>query len=39
LTADVGKTNDLSEKYPDQLNGMIKDYDDYAKSVGIIPPV
>jgi len=39
LAEDVAEQNDLSEKYPERLNEMIKDYDEYAKRVGVIPPI
>ena len=39
LANDVAEQNDLSEKYPERLTEMIKDYDEYAKRVGVIPPI
>jgi len=39
LIADIGEANDLSGKYPNLLDSMIKDYDEYAKRVGVIPPM
>ena len=38
LKNEVGETTDLSEKYPEMLKEMIKNYDDYAKRVGVVPP-
>jgi arylsulfatase A-like enzyme len=38
LAQDIGETNDLSSKYPDLLDNMTKDYDSYAKRVGVVPP-
>ncbi|HLC10071.1 MAG TPA: hypothetical protein VJJ01_03035 [Nitrosopumilaceae archaeon] len=31
--------SDLSEEHPDLLESMIKDYDEYANRVGVVPPV
>jgi arylsulfatase len=39
LTNDLGEQNDLSEQFPDVLSELIKDYDDYAQRVGVIPPI
>ena len=39
LAEDIGELNDLSEKNPDLLESMIKDYEQYAERVGVIPPV
>ncbi|MGI0008727.1 MAG: arylsulfatase [Nitrosopumilaceae archaeon] len=38
LKNDIGETTDLSEKNPELLAEMIKDYEDYAKRVGVVPP-
>lgn len=38
LAEDVREQNDLSEEYPDLLEEMIKDYEEYAKRVGVVPP-
>lgn len=38
LSQDVGEQNDISAKYPDKLDEMIKDYNDYAKRVNIVTP-
>ena len=39
LAEDVRELNDLSEENPDLLESMIKDYDNYAKRVGVVPPI
>ena len=36
LAADPGESNDLSERDPDKLAEMIKLWDDYAKTNGVI---
>jgi len=38
LNEDVRELNDLSSEYPELLEEMIMDYDDYAERVGVIPP-
>ena len=38
LNEDVRELNDLSSEYPEILEEMIKDYDDYAERVGVITP-
>jgi len=38
LAEDIGELNDLSEEHPDLLESMIKDYDEYAKRVGVVTP-
>ncbi|NDB46835.1 MAG: arylsulfatase [Nitrososphaeria archaeon] len=39
LSHDIGEQNDLSSKYPDKLDEMVKDYNDYSKRVGVVPPL
>jgi arylsulfatase len=39
LADDIAEQNDLSAEYPEMLDQMIKDYDEYAKRVGVIPPI
>ena len=38
LNEDIRELNDLSSEYPEILEEMIKDYDDYAERVGVITP-
>lgn len=39
LSEDIAEQNDLSDEYPEILDQMIKDYDDYAIKVGVVPPI
>jgi hypothetical protein len=39
LNEDVRELNDLSSEYPELLEELISDYDDYAERVGVIDPV
>lgn len=39
LAQDIAEQNDLSDEYPEILDQMIKDYNDYAKRVGVVPPI
>jgi len=38
LAEDVRELNDLSSEYPQLLEEMIMDYNDYAERVGVVPP-
>jgi len=38
LTEDIRELNDLSNQYPEKLQELINDYNEYAERVGIIPP-
>jgi len=38
LAEDVRELDDLSSEYPELLEELISDYDDYAEKVGVIPP-
>lgn len=36
LAQDPGETTNIADKYPDILNSMIEDYNNYAKRVGVV---
>ncbi len=38
LAQDIRELNDLSNQYPEKLQELINDYNEYAERVGIIPP-
>jgi len=38
LAEDIRELNDLSNQYPEKLQELINEYNEYAERVGIIPP-